>query len=58
MGDALHEVRLAESGFAVDKERIVDFAWRLGSGLGGGSSDVVRFPDDELVERIPRVQWG
>ena len=57
VGDALHEVRFAESGFAVDEERVVDFSRRLGGGLGGGGRDVIGLADDELVERVSRVQW-
>ena len=57
VGDGLHEVRLAESGVAVDEERVVDLAGRLGGGLSGGGGDVVGLADDELVERVARVKW-
>ena len=33
VGDGLHEVRLAEPGVAVDEERVVDLAGRLGDGV-------------------------
>ena len=51
--DGLHEVRLAESGVAVDEERVVDLAGRLGDGVGGGGGELVRLSDDEVVERVP-----
>ena len=50
--DGLHEVRLAESGVAVDEERVVDLAGRLGDGVGGGGGELVRLSDDEVVERV------
>ena len=50
--DGLHEVRLAESGVAVDEERVVDLAGRLGDGVRGGGGELVRLSDDEVVERV------
>ena len=52
MGDRLHQVRLAESGVAVDEERVVDLPGRLGDGVGGGGGELVRLADDEVVERV------
>ena len=52
VGDGLHEVRLAESGVAVDEERVVDLAGRLGDGVCGGGGELVRLSDDEVVERV------
>ena len=50
--DGLHEVGLAESGVAVDEERVVDLAGRLADGVGGGGGELVRLSDDEVVERV------
>jgi hypothetical protein len=52
VGDGLHQVGLAESGSAVEKEGVVVFAGRLRDGLGGGGGELVRFSDDKVVERV------
>ena len=57
VGDRLHEVRLAEPGVAVDEERVVDLAGRLGDGMGGRGGELVRLSDDEVVERVSLAQW-
>ena len=56
VGDRLHEVGLAEPGVAVDEERVVDLAGRLGDGVGGGGGELVRLADDEVVERVALAQ--
>ena len=50
--DGLHEVRLAESGVAVDEERVVDLAGGLADGVSGSGGELVRLSDDEVVERV------
>src|SRR6185503_18253863 len=50
--DRLHEVRFAEAGVAVNEKGVVDLAWRLCDGVRGGGGQLVRFPDDEVVERV------
>src|SRR3990172_4920655 len=52
----MHEVRLAEADPAVEEERVVGVARSLGDRQGGGVGEPVRRPDDEIGERIARVE--
>ena len=56
LGDRLHQVGLAQPGGAVDEERIVGLARRLGRGVRRRGRQLVGFPDDEGVEGVPLVQ--
>ena len=56
MCHGLHEVCLAESRIAVEKERVVDLARRLSDSLGGRGRELVRFADDEMLERVSLAQ--
>jgi hypothetical protein len=56
VGDGLHEVRLAEPRVAVDEQRVVDLPRRLRRPLRGRRRHVVRLADDEVVERVARVE--
>src|SRR5690242_9658614 len=55
IADRTHEMRLAQSRPAVDEERIVHGAWRLGDGAGGGNSEPVGGADDEVVEAVAGI---
>ena len=52
VGDGLHEVRLAESGVAVQEERVVDLAGGLGDGVSGGGRELVGIANDKVLERV------
>ncbi len=56
VADRLQEVRLAETGAAVDEERVVRLRRRLGDGERGRVREAIRRPDDEEVERVLRVE--
>ena len=56
MADGLHQVGLAEPGGAVDEERVVGLAGRLGDGVRGGGGELVRLADDEGVEGVALVE--
>src|SRR5438046_9261639 len=56
MGDRLHQMRLAESRGAVDKERIVRLAGCFRDRVRGRGGELVRLPDHEGLERIPLVE--
>src|SRR3990170_5565720 len=51
-GDRLEKVRLAETGPAVDEERVVRLVGRLGDGERRGMREAVGRADDEGVERV------
>jgi len=51
--DGLHEVGLPQPGVAIDEERVVDLAWGLADGVRRGGCELVGFPDDEVLERVP-----
>ena len=52
VADRVKQVRLAESGVAVEKERVVHLARRLRDCLGGRRGELVGFANDKMVERI------
>src|SRR5579863_886901 len=57
VGDGLHEVRFAESGVAVQEERVVYLAGGLGGHVSGGGCELVRIADDKVLERVSMAQW-
>ena len=54
--DRLQQVRLAEAGVAVDHERVVGLARRLGDGQGGRVGEAVGAADHERAERVLGAQ--
>ena len=58
MRDCLHQVRLADSCCAVDEERIEVATRRFGNRERRRSRELVGFSDDEVVERVLRVEQG
>ena len=56
VGDGLHQVGLAEPGGAVDEERVVGLAGRLGGRVRGGGGELVGLADDEGVEGVALVE--
>ena len=56
VGDGLHQVGLAQPGGAVDEERVVGLARRLGHGVRRRGRQLVRLPDDEGVEGVALVE--
>ena len=56
MSDRVHQMRLAESGAAVKKKRIVTFARRVGRAFCGSVRKLIRCSDDKLLERVFRIQ--
>ena len=58
VADALQEVRLAEADRAVEEERVVQRAGRIGDALGRREGQPVARPDDEVVEDVAGVQPG
>ena len=56
LADRLQQVRLAEAGAAVDQERVVGLAGRLGDGQRRGVREAVRRADHERVERVLRQE--
>ena len=58
MADRVQEVGLAESGLAVDDERVVCLAGRLGDRHGSGVREAVGRTDDEVLEQVARVEPG
>ena len=56
VADGVEQVGLAEPGVAVDEERVVRLRRRLGDGDRGGMGEAVGLADDEVVERVLRVQ--
>ena len=58
VADGLEQVRLAQTGIAVDKEGIEGGARRFRGGQRGGVRETVRRADDEGVEGELRVEVG
>ena len=56
VADRVQQVRLAEPGRAVQEERVVGLAGQLGDGERRGVREAVAVADDELLERVLRVQ--
>jgi hypothetical protein len=56
VGDRHQEVGLAESGWAVEEERVVGLGWSLRDGQRGGMSDPVPLADHEAVEGVVDVE--
>ncbi len=56
VADRVHQVGLAQTDAAVEKERIVGHGRRLGHRLRGGVGEPVRISDDEIVEGVARVE--
>src|SRR3989304_4652944 len=56
VADGVHEVGLAEPDAAVDEQWVVDVPGVLGHRETGGVSQLVRRPDDEVLEREARVE--
>src|SRR5215470_6388644 len=54
--DRLHEMRLAHTDPAIEKQRVVRLRGPLGYSLGGGVGKLVAGADDEGVKRVARVQ--
>jgi hypothetical protein len=54
--DGVDEVRLAEAGAAAQKERVVPRSAASGGADRGGVGELVRWADDEVGERVLRVQ--
>jgi len=54
--DRLHQVRLAEARGAVDEQRVVGAPRGFRHGVGRGRRQLVRFADDERLERVPLVE--
>jgi hypothetical protein len=52
LADRVQQVGFAQADSAVEKERIVGFAGRLGHGLGGGAGEIVVVADDERFKRV------
>jgi hypothetical protein len=48
--DRVQQVGLAQAGVAVDQQRVVRLAGRLGDGDGGGVGEPVAGPDHEGLE--------
>ena len=58
MADGVQQVGLAQSGVAVDQQRVVRLAGRLGDRDGGGVREPVRRPDDEGLEDVLGIEPG
>ena len=56
VADRVEQVGLAEARVAVDEERVVRLGRCFGDGDGGGVREAVGLADDEVVERVLRVQ--
>jgi hypothetical protein len=54
----MHQVGLAEAHAAVQEERVVGMARTLGDRQAGGMGQAVGRPDDEVRERVARVDEG
>ncbi len=58
VADRVQEMGLPEAGLPVDEERVVGLGRHLGDGERGGVPEPVAVADDELVERVARVEAG
>ena len=58
VADRVQQVGLAQPGVAVDEQRVVGLAGRLGDGDGGGVREPVGRADDEGLEGVLRVEAG
>ena len=58
VGHGVHEVRLSETGVAVEEEGVVGLAGFTGHGRGGGVRELVARSDDEIIKGIARVEVG
>ncbi len=56
--DGVQKVRLAQTRVAVDEQRVVGLRGCLGDRDRGGVGEAVGLTDDEVVERVLRVQSG
>ena len=56
VGDRVEQVGLAEAGRPADVQRVVGEAGHLGDGERGGVGEAVGVADDELLERVARVE--
>jgi hypothetical protein len=58
VADRVQQVGLPQPGLAVDEQRVVGLAGRLGDGNGGGVREAVGRTDDEGLEGVLRVEPG
>ena len=58
VADGVHQVGLAEADAAVQEERVVGVAGALGDRQARGVGEAVGRPDDEVGERVARVEVG
>ena len=58
VADRVQQVGLAQTGVAVDQQRVVRLARRLGDRDRGGVREPVRAADDEGLEGVLRIQPG
>ena len=58
VADGVHQVGLAEAHAAVQEERVVGVAGPLGDGQAGRVGEPVGRADDEVRERVARVEVG
>ena len=58
VADGMHQVRLAQAHPAVQEERVVGVAGPLRHGQAGGVGQPVGRADDEVRERVARVEVG
>lgn len=56
MADRLHEVGLPEAGGAADEEGVVPVGGLVGDVECGGVRELVRGADDEVLERVERIE--
>jgi hypothetical protein len=54
--DRTHEVRLAETGAAIDEQRVVDGTRRLRHRMRGGRGEPIGRADHEVVEPVATVE--
>jgi hypothetical protein len=54
--DGMHEVGLAQAGVAVNEQRVKGLRGRLGHGERRRVGELVVGADDEVLERVPRVE--
>src|SRR3954465_880709 len=58
VADRMQQMRLADAGWAIDEERVVGLAGKLGHREGRRVREAVRVADDELLEAVLRVEAG